>query len=410
MAFALSRLERIYLQVQSAFNTVPNTTGTATVGNANACRFIKAVLDNMVGTIDRADKTGTLSDTPGSAGRASGKWSVEMSLAPNGTVAVVPDCDPILQAIFGQTSTVTAAGTATITGATAATPIVVTATAHGLVDRQAIFISGCNNLAANGAWIVNLLTANTVELIGSVGVGQTAGTTGSIQKGSVKYALADAVIPFSFWDFRQPSTIEQRVGIGCVPSRATFNFGQDGAATWSSEGESKFVASSHQLANLDTDRKGGLTAFPTEPAAPVTNGGMVVGFTGKAVVKGNLLAGLRTASVEIGANATTVKDSFGAYTAQEAERDGRKVNIRFSIYEDDTQAWKDMVQAAQEKTTMETIFVAGTVAGSIMIVHCKGVQLDPPAREEERRFIGNFSGKASASSLANRDEITVWFV
>jgi len=353
MSYALARLERIYLQIQSAFGTVPNSTGTATVGNSNACRFMRATLENMVAPITRPDKTGTLSRTQGGKGRTHGSWSVEMSLAPNGVAGVKPDSDPIIQSVFG------AAGAVTTATAGNGFP-----SGTGVVDGAAAY----------------------------------------------KYTLNDAIIPFAFWDFRQPSTIDQRLGVGCVPTRMTFNLGQDGASTTTAEGECMGVLSSNQFVSTDAQLRAGLTAFPVEPASPVTNGGLVPGFVGKAIINGTEMLTLRNASIEIAAGGTVVKDTFGYYRPVDAERDARVVSNRFSLYEDDTAAFITLEAAALAQTAIDTVYVCGTVPGSMVVLHCKGVQVQAPKREEERRFTASFSGEASASTLALRDELTLWFV
>lgn len=52
-----------------------------------------------------------------------------------------------------------------VTGATNASPIVITAASHGLTDRQPVTISGVTgNTAANGTFYVKVLTANTFAL------------------------------------------------------------------------------------------------------------------------------------------------------------------------------------------------------------------------------------------------------
>ncbi|WP_321471154.1 phage tail tube protein [uncultured Paludibaculum sp.] len=353
MSFSLARLERIYLQPQTEFGTLPNTGGIATVGNANACRFIKATLKHKTNTITREDKTGTRTKTAGTKGRGNGEWSVEMSLAPNGVPAIKPDCAVILEALCGQAGQVTTA------------------------------------TAANGF---------------PTGTGVAEGAQ------AVKYALADSVSAFAFWDFRQPSTINQRVGVACVVNRATFNVGQDSAATWSADGESMGMLTSNQFATADAVLKAALTAFPAEPSAPVTNGDIIPGFVGKAMVGGNTLVTLRNATVEVQSGNVTVKDTFGAFLPTEAEGDGRTVTHKISVYEDDSAAFAALEAAATAKTPLEVIYVIGTVPGSMVVIHSKGVQLDEPDREEERRFSANFNGTASGSSLSARDEITIWFV
>jgi hypothetical protein len=66
-----------------------------------------------------------------------------------------------------------------ITGATNATPIVLTSANHGLATGQSVSIVGVGgNTAANGVWVVTVVDANTFSLGGSAGNGAyTAGGT-----------------------------------------------------------------------------------------------------------------------------------------------------------------------------------------------------------------------------------------
>jgi len=58
----------------------------------------------------------------------------------------------------------------TIAGASNASPIVITATAHGFADDDAVTIqSVTGNTNANGVWIIDNVAANTFELLGSTG-------------------------------------------------------------------------------------------------------------------------------------------------------------------------------------------------------------------------------------------------
>jgi hypothetical protein len=104
--FALSRLERLYLQLESTFGTIPNSSGTATLAGSNACRLVKGTFMPQVALIKRPDKTGTRSQLVGVLGRKYASWTIDMSLAPNGAAGVAPDCDPLLQGVFGQAPTV----------------------------------------------------------------------------------------------------------------------------------------------------------------------------------------------------------------------------------------------------------------------------------------------------------------
>ncbi len=70
------------------------------------------------------------------------------------------------------TATATLLDTGTITGATNATPIVITDNGHGLTTGTFITVSGVvGNTAANGSFTVTMIDANTFSLNGSVGNG-----------------------------------------------------------------------------------------------------------------------------------------------------------------------------------------------------------------------------------------------
>lgn len=83
-----------------------------------------------------------------------------------------------------------------VTSSTDATPIVVTATSHGLVTGDLVFISGhTTNVAANGYRKVTVVTANTFQLqdpytgANVAGSGAGAGASGVVTK-SAKVILA----------------------------------------------------------------------------------------------------------------------------------------------------------------------------------------------------------------------------
>jgi hypothetical protein len=57
-----------------------------------------------------------------------------------------------------------------ITGTTKASPIVVTIPNHGYSNGQTKILSGCQDPAANGTWVITAIDANTFSLGGSVGL------------------------------------------------------------------------------------------------------------------------------------------------------------------------------------------------------------------------------------------------
>lgn len=121
MAGALSENQRVYLQanVDGSSNpiwaaTLPNTSGTATVGNSNAVNHIDCVLSGSATLLRNKSKTGTLSQLRGAKGRmAPGSWSLRSHMQGNGAAGVVPDIHPLLQATFGAKPTIVASTSVT---------------------------------------------------------------------------------------------------------------------------------------------------------------------------------------------------------------------------------------------------------------------------------------------------------
>lgn len=407
MSFALSRLEQLYLQMETTYGQIPNTSGTATVGNSNACRVIRANLNNSGDIIERPDKTGTLSPMIGVVGRKFGRFSIEKSIAPNGTAGVAPDDDPLWQTLMGQAGSATS-GTATITAATNASPIVVTAT-NSFSNGDVVFISGVTgNTAANGVWCITAVSGSGFTLVGSSGNG-VYGSGGTASRVAYKYTLSDSKISCSIWSFRKPSTIDQRVVMGAAPNDCTIELGND-VARVTFAGEGVWMLSSNQFSSADSIQAAGLTAFPSEPSAPVTNGNMIAGFTGKIAIDGYGLATIRTATIRLASNSAQVRDTFGSYYPTSIEGDVRRFGISFNLYEDDTAGQEAIVAAAIAKTPVQIPLFMGTVNGTIFGVVLNNVQLNMPTYDEQRRYINNFDGTAHGSSLTQRDDAVVWFI
>src|SRR5689334_6707192 len=101
-----NRLQRAYLVTQSDPLVIPNSSGTASVLGTNQALFTKVSLQPIVAPIRRPDITGYRTTPYEMAGRQSGTWSFDCSLAGSGTAGTVPDVDPILASIFGQAGVV----------------------------------------------------------------------------------------------------------------------------------------------------------------------------------------------------------------------------------------------------------------------------------------------------------------
>ena len=416
--YSFSRLERAYLQTQPTFGTIPNTSGTASVTNSNACRFMRMELQNEVALLERPDKTGTRSQEGMTSGRKVGRWSIEMSLAANGTPGTVPDCDPILVAMFGQTAAL-GAGSFAISSSTNATPIVVTCAAHGITTGtlEVVTIAGhTTNTNANGTWLAYAGSTTALTLVGSVGNG-IGGAAGTVSRVKLTYSFIDDITHFTLWSFRTAATLDQRVGHTCVVTEATFNLNQD-VATWQANGDCLWVLRSKDFGTADVYQAAGLTTFPSEPTTPVTNGSIIPGFTGRFVAGASTATAsvyataavafptIRNATIRIQTNNLLVRDTFGSYYATLTEGDVRNVTISFNIYDDDSTAVNTLKTWGDNKTPVDFVLNLGTVVGNTWVQYLKNVYLASHVLGDgQLRFDASYAdSRATTTSLSLRDE------
>lgn len=406
----MSRQETFFLQMESAYGTIPNTTGTATVANANACRMMKLNIQRVTDTIARKDKTGSRSQTIGVAGRKIASWDSNASLVTNGVVGIIPDHDPIYQCGFGGPAVVKT-GTATVTAATNASPISITATAHGLSNKDVVTITGVlGNTAANGAWCVSVVDPNTILLLGSTGnAAYTSG--GSIAKAAIVYAPVDAQLSFTAWSFRTLTTGAQRAAFGNVVKELNWSLGED-IATFQGNGAGMWYVDNINFANATTTEKGGLTAFPSAPAAPVTNGNGIPGFKGRAVINGVSQVRIRSGQIKYTTGLDLPRDLFGSDYVDLPEADERSVTTSFSLYEDDSTGQTALEQAAISKAGIDLIYQIGTTPGSIVFLVLSNVQLASPVRDDgSRAFVQNYGdSRAYGTTITSLDELKMWMV
>lgn len=329
-----SQNQALYIQEETAYATIPNTAGTATVGNSNACRLIKLSTNQQQALIDRPDKLPTLDFTIGIGGRKSAQWNTSMSLAGNGAPGAKPDCDLLLKALFGKAAVV------------------------------------------------------------------VAGT-------SVTYGCDDTSPTLALWNFRKPSTAAQACAFGSIVNQGVFRLGQD-VATAEFSGESYWVIDSNQFPTAATAAKGGLTAFPSEPSAPVTNGNMVVGFTGAVTLDGNSYSNLRSATITFNAGRELPKDVFNNFYPDSPAQDRRDIRVEFSMYDDDSVNLGSLKNKAINNTGVTLVFQMGTIAGNIWTFTLNNVILAAPQYDDgQRKFALNFTGKAHATSATSKDPISL---
>lgn len=108
MAQSPSQNQRVYVQKETTYGTIPNSTGAATVANADAVLFESSNLSLSNSLIVRPDKTPGFGDVSGVAGHRGASFTLAGTLCPSGTAGTKPDWDEIYEAAFGAAATVSA--------------------------------------------------------------------------------------------------------------------------------------------------------------------------------------------------------------------------------------------------------------------------------------------------------------
>ncbi|MCE9530005.1 MAG: hypothetical protein K8T89_02520 [Planctomycetes bacterium] len=147
------------------YDTMPTTipismsTGNCTSSASNDQRFWKDYIDYVIGAGRWTDSSSLYG-----AGSANSNTGGGSTLHYNQTsTALTPQ-------ITSRATLLAAAGPNSITGATKASPIVITSNAHGLTTGRTVTVASVGgNTAANGSWTITVVDANRFSLNGSTG-------------------------------------------------------------------------------------------------------------------------------------------------------------------------------------------------------------------------------------------------
>lgn len=407
--FREGRLDRLYLQDQSSLMTVPNAAGASTLAVANYARAISASLNAKVSTLVRADLTGARTGTPGSKSIETAEWSIDATLACGATGGALPPHGPILRSIFGATPTAVA-GSGAVTGATNASPIVITQVGHGKANGDAVFISGVGgNTAANGAWVIANITANTYELRGSAGNGAyTAGGTASFV--ARRYDFSSSVASFVMASFNAQTLLKQWLGYGLFPTTAKFEFGGVRHAKFTASGEGVRVLDSDTFSGLTLAEAGQLTAFPAEPTGTLpTDSGPVTAHFGSLLIGSQSLPCIASASLDISTGLSFGNPPcLGESTFNRLGGDERTVGLSLQIIDSDIQAAKDLYAASKSKAQIDVIMGMGNTNPGTLLALARNCQFEHTGADDDPREVKrSFTGRAYGPTN-NNDELTVW--
>lgn len=225
---------------------------------------------------------------------------------------------------------------------------------------------------------------------------------------SVTYGLDDLNPSVDLWDFNTPGTMTQRVILGAIGQKASFNLGAD-EPTVDFSGQGLAVLDTDIFSTADVISKGGLTAFPSEPGSPVTNGTPPPGFTGVITLDGQTYTTFRTGTVAVDTARELPMDGFNSYYGLSPAGGERNVTVDWSMYDDDSANLTALKVKAYNGTTVNLGFQIGTVAGSIWTFNLKNVLLPKPKFDYSgKRRVIQFSGaRAHDTTIGAKDALSI---
>lgn len=255
------------------------------------------------------------------------------------------------------------------------------------------------------------------------GVAATAPDTGVLLQSAMgavtgaTYSFSDTVyLPFLLARFNKSggSSPTHQIAGGCIAQRLTITGGGD-HLMMSVDGASVAICDSTQFASYtgyDAISKFTLSAFPSEPSASV-NGSLINGFGGTATLDGNSHADLRgNWSVTINSGLEFAADGYSdgyPFAIVGGRRSVGLSNLHF--IDNDGATLNNLKTKSFTKAAMDLVIVANNVAGSIVTITLKSVQLAPyQIVEDGAAFDINFGeSMAHGSALASVDDCVVAF-
>ena len=337
MSDVFARKQRCYPQLQSTFDVIPNSGGTATVGNSDCCLITDLKTEPKQAEIQRPDKTGSVDRIIAQAGRRIASLTASMSAAGNGTAGTPPDCKNFLQAIFGS-------------------------------------------------------------------AGVVASST------SVTWSLADTLYYLAVWNFMTGvANATQMVAFNTLIQKMEATFGGD-VPLLTFSGEAGWVYDNDQAADSGTSSsaKGGLSAFPAEPSAPVVNGTHPPGFKVTATIDSNAYTNILSGKVALDVMRELLKIGNTEFAGAGALGD-RTVSLDWSMADNDSANLRSLKQKAISRTPVNAVFTVGTIAGNRWVHTLSNIIVPKPTYGESgtRRTV-SFSGAiAYPSAIGLADQYTL---
>lgn len=237
------------------------------------------------------------------------------------------------------------------------------------------------------------------------------GAAPTVGGGSVAYALSSVIAELTLFSFRtaagSATNVEQRCAWGCVVDRMTLATG-DGELTADFSGTSTFVVPGMNLASLSTAKKGGLTAFPSEPASPTYTGNIIPAFVGSVTINGVSSFQIESFSLDC-AMARSLTYPFGSFIPTRPQQGRRIMSATFGLLEEAAAAVSTLKALQLSGTAVDISIVWGDTAGYITTVALNNVVIPSQTLDENQsNYVVRFTGaEASMTNSATQDEMTI---
>ena len=234
------------------------------------------------------------------------------------------------------------------------------------------------------------------------------GAAGVVSAGvSVSYGLGSALNTVSLYEYvTAPSTGTQRMAISAIVDSWKITIGGE-VPEWEFGGEAYWGPDTAQFTDsgMDTLAKGGLSAFPTIPASPTTNGTPPPGFKATVTLDSNAYSNARMVTITFKGNRELPKDCIGGYPGAPASG-LYSILADIDIYDDDSSQLTSLKMKALEKTIVsQLVFVVGTIAGNIATYTLKNIMMGTPEYDtsQKRRVVKFNNCRAHDSAVGSAD-------
>lgn len=341
--YLYSRLDSFFCGKQTAYHTIRNTEGVASLAATDACHHISFSATPSRSRIQAGDKeagAALVYIDRSRPGRMSGSASVSMPLFSGAGAGVPPDCGPILESAFGQEA---------------------------------------------------------------------------VQEGvNVTYSRSPSgLVTCELWGFNA----EGKRGVcayGALVNRLTISGGQD-SANLSADFVCYYVLGQDRFTNASEAEKGGLSAWPTEPASKTYTGSELTGFTGVFTINGTAYTAVRDFTITMNMNRDYDRMRYAndgtEFFPQNPYELTPEITLDFSMWSTNAASLDALLAKIANREPVDATITIGATAGGIYTFSLNDL-IVPDDREgwthedTEDRKVLNFTGlRAQASSATNTDEI-----